>query len=628
VVPPEPDFSSRSSPVPDPARLYGVLAETAPDAIITIDESSTILSVNPAAEEIFGYPAADLIGQPLHMLMPERMRAGHTAGMARYLATGQRHIPWRSLRLPVVRRDGVEFPVEISFGEFEANGRRLFSGFLRDVTARVAAEQALEEARKAAEARGTELEALNARLQEQSQELAHQVEEAQVLSEELEETNADLVATTTRAQIARQLAEESEARSEQLQAITAALSATLSPLGVATVIVEHGIAALGAQAGAVAMLDGSGEHLSLLRGVGYPPDAIERFRRIPLDAGFPLAEAARSATPIILAGADERAQRYPELVDLRRANGSGAMAAIPLIVDGRTVGVLGMNFPDGVALDDDAKQFLFALAQQCALALDRARLYDAERKAREEADAANQAKSEFLAVMSHELRTPLNAISGYAELMLIGVPDPVSASQREYLDRIQHAQRHLLALINSVLNFAKIEAGHVELALAPVGVAELVRTVEPLVAPQIEAKEHALRIGKIDPGLTVQADAEKAAQILINLLANAVKFTPAGGRISIDVDVVGSTVAIRVRDSGIGIPADRLSSIFDPFVQIDKRLTRTTEGVGLGLAISRDLAMAMGGDISVQSVAGEGSVFTLTLPGGVSAEARTTPSAQ
>jgi signal transduction histidine kinase len=383
---------------------------------------------------------------------------------------------------------------------------------------------------------------------------------------------------------------------------------------VATVVVERGIAALRAHAGSVAILDPGGARLSLLRGIGYPAEAMARFQHIPLDAAFPLADAARGGEPIILATEEQRAHRYPHLVDLRRANGAGAMAAIPLRVDGRTVGVLGMNFPPGLPLDAESTDFLLALSQQCALALDRARLYEAERDARREADAANQAKSEFLAVMSHELRTPLNAIAGYAELMHLGVPEPAPPAHQEYLVRIQHAQRHLLALINSVLNFARIEAGHVELSIGPVAVVRLIATVEPLVAPQIKAKQHRLNVDDIASDLIVEADAEKVAQILVNLLANAIKFTPRGGRIGIQAIANAREISIGVRDSGIGIPADRLATIFDPFVQIDKRLTRTSEGVGLGLAISRDLALAMGGDIAVESTPGSGSVFTLTLP--------------
>ena len=605
--------------------MYRVLAESAPDAIIAIDADSVILTVNPAAEAIFGYPAEELVGRPLSMLMPDRMRSHHHAGVARYLATGRRHVSWKNLRIPVLRKDGVEFPVEISFGEFEADGRRCFSGFLRDVTERVAAEQALEAAGEEAEARRVELETLNLRLEEKSRELERQVQEARMLGEELELTNVDLIATAARAEAARRLAEESEERSRQLQEITAALSATLSPMEVATVVVERGIAALRAHAGAIAMLEPDGAHLFLLRGIGYPAEALERFRRVPISAEFPLADAARAGAPIILATAEERAHRYPHLVDLRRANGSGAMAAVPLRVDGRTVGVLGMNFPEGLVLDEDARDFLMSLSQQCALALDRARLYEAERDARREADAANQAKSEFLAVMSHELRTPLNAIAGYTELMQLGVPEPVPRGHRDYLERIQHAQRHLLALINSVLNFAKLEAGHVEFTVEPVAVSRLLGTVEPLIAPQLESKRQAFEIEAIDPTLMVMADVEKAAQILVNLLANAIKFTPIGGRIAIETVITEGEVAIRVRDSGIGIPDDKLRTIFDPFVQVDKRLTRTTEGVGLGLAISRDLALAMGGDISVESAHGNGSVFTLTLPRGVPAP--TAPSA-
>jgi signal transduction histidine kinase len=246
--------------------------------------------------------------------------------------------------------------------------------------------------------------------------------------------------------------------------------------------------------------------------------------------------------------------------------------------------------------------------------VERERLLESERAARAEAEEANRAKSRFLTVMSHELRTPLNAIGGYAELMELEIHGSVTPAQREALQRIQRSERHLLGLIESVLSFARVEAGTVRFDIRKVDTSELVSTAEALVEPQAHSRGLRIELRQCDRPHWILADPEKARQILLNLLSNAMKFTPSGGRITVACERSEDVVEISVRDSGMGIPADKLDSIFEPFVQVDTRLTRTQEGVGLGLAISRDLARGMGGDLSVESTFGDGARFTLRLP--------------
>jgi signal transduction histidine kinase len=239
------------------------------------------------------------------------------------------------------------------------------------------------------------------------------------------------------------------------------------------------------------------------------------------------------------------------------------------------------------------------------------------REARDAAMQANRAKGDFLAVMSHELRTPLNAIGGYADILQLGIYGEVTPQQKEALARIMRSQQMLLSLINDVLNFAKLDAGQVQYHMTNVPLETVLAQVEQVVAPQLDAKALRYEFERCDAALLVRADREKLMQIVLNLLSNAIKFTAREGSIRITCDMDGTWVRLHVRDTGIGIPSDRLESIFDPFVQVDRSLSRPHEGVGLGLSISRDLAQGMGGTLTVRSVVGEGSTFTLRLRRGV-----------
>ncbi|MBA3646163.1 MAG: hypothetical protein H0W63_08280 [Gemmatimonadaceae bacterium] len=246
--------------------------------------------------------------------------------------------------------------------------------------------------------------------------------------------------------------------------------------------------------------------------------------------------------------------------------------------------------------------------------VEREKLIESEHAARQEAEEANAAKSQFLATMSHELRTPLNAIAGYAQLLTLELRGPITEAQREDLERIERSQRHLLALINDVLNFAKLEAGHISIEDTEVNLSEVLKGLDEFVRPQLTEKELSFTIQCPEDDILACGDPDKVLQILINLLSNAIKFTQEKGKIELSCRSEGDKILLDVADNGIGIPEDKRNAVFEPFVQVNRGYATPQEGTGLGLSISRDLARRMGGDLTVKSIVGEGATFTLHLP--------------
>ncbi|HEX8318673.1 PAS domain-containing protein [Longimicrobium sp.] len=434
-------------------------------------------------------------------------------------------------------------------------------------------------------------------------------------------TNTDVEAERA----ARDEAVEAASRTERLQTLTAALAATITVEDVAAVVVARGVAAAGATTGALFTRVPGTDEVVIVRQSGLDDAVLARYGRFTLDMPGPGAACLNTGEPIFIEaqdGPDGLFARFPEITDVWRRLGTHALATVPLSVAGEVIGAMSFTFNAPRPLPPHDRAFFLAIGRQAAQAIERARLLAAEREARAEAEVANLAKTEFLSTMSHELRTPLNAIGGYAELLEMGLRGPVTPEQLADLERIRRAGQYLQSLINDILNFARLDAGQVQFEMCDVSVAQVTEDVFDLVLPQL--REHGLEHrrectpgGAGSPPLA-RADPEKLRQILLNLLTNAIKFTPRGGRVSVtcaEPDGEGAgTLHIRVSDTGRGIPGTHLGRIFDPFVQLDRQLTRDSQqGVGLGLAISRDLARGMGGDLTVQSTPGAGSTFTLTL---------------
>lgn len=246
--------------------------------------------------------------------------------------------------------------------------------------------------------------------------------------------------------------------------------------------------------------------------------------------------------------------------------------------------------------------------------LQRNRYEDELLQQRRVAEEVGKAKAQFLSMMSHDLRTPLTSVLGHARLMTAGVYGPVAEEQHAALAHINDAGNELLRMLNDILAFSQIDSGRLEVRLQPVAVGEAVRRAEALVRLRIEEGELAFSADCAD-GVSVLSDPDRLQQILLNLLTNAVKFTARGGSISIGCERSGERVRLHVRDTGIGIPPEQIERVFEPFVQVTPRAAEQ-HGVGLGLAISRNLAQAMNGSLTVRSEPAEGSVFTLELPAG------------
>ena len=236
-------------------------------------------------------------------------------------------------------------------------------------------------------------------------------------------------------------------------------------------------------------------------------------------------------------------------------------------------------------------------------------------RARREAEAANLGKTEFLAVMSHELRTPLNAIIGYGDLLHDGISGPLAEVPKRYVGRIRESAWHLLGLIEDILAYSRIEAGKEEVEIVPVDAADVARDAAGIVEPLAAKKQLALRVRVPEVHLMIETDERKLRQVLVNLLGNAVKFTERGEVALLLERSPGGGAVFRVRDTGSGIAAHHLETIFRAFEQVDPSLTRRQQGTGLGLGVSRKLAHLLGGELSVESELGVGSTFILRLPG-------------
>lgn len=413
------------------------------------------------------------------------------------------------------------------------------------------------------------------------------------------------------------IARRAAVQAATLQHLTAALSSTLSEEQVGAVVLREALPAFGAAAGDVVLLDDDDRTFRVLCWMGYPEHLVRSWMRYPVDTGTPGGDVVHTAGPVFLDSFDEWEQHYPRVAPIIHQVHLAAYAGLPLMFGGRLRGVVSFNFPENRSFSPEERAMLLAFAAQCAQALDRARLFSAEQRARLDAESAMRAKGDFLAVMSHELRTPLTSILGYQELLADGISGPVTELQRQHLSRIEASALHLLGLIDELLTFSRLEAGRESIKLDTVRVVTMLDAAAALVAPLAAAKSLAVIVDPVassgDGELSTRTDWVKLQQVLVNLLSNAIKFTERGS-VTVSARAESDQLVIDVCDTGIGIAAEHLEHIFEPFRQVEQHSTRRAGGTGLGLSVSRQLLTLLGGSLGVQSTLGHGSVFSVRMP--------------
>jgi len=548
--------------------------EGALDCIITMDHEGRITAFNPAAERTFGHPRAAVIGRQMaEVIIPPPLRERHRRAMAHYLATGEGPILGRRLELTALRADGSEFPIELTVNVMRlADETPIFTGYLRDITERKQAEE----------------------------------ERVRLLAAE---------------QTARRGAEASERRLAFLAEASAVLASSLEWQATLEQVARLAVPVLADYC--VINVGEDGTRMRRVATAHADPSKqplVERLREFPPDPASMkrVAQVMRSGVSDMVASLDvaRAAAAFPnrEHREIVLALAPRSYMVVALRARERTLGTMtfvatesGRRYgPLDLALAEE-------LARRAAMAIDSARLYEAERQARTEAEAATRARDAFLATVSHELRTPLSPILSWARMLQKGTLDADKA--RHALETIERSARSEAQLIEDLLDVSRIIAGKLRLDVRPVDLVPVIRAGIAVVQPAADAKN--IRVQAVlDPEAgTVAGDPERLQQVTWNLLSNAVKFTPKGGCVQVVLKRLHAHVEVAVSDTGQGIRPQFLPRIFRRFEQADSSTTRAHGGLGLGLAIVRHIVELHGGSVHAESAGpGKGAVFTVKLP--------------
>ncbi|MGH9456190.1 MAG: PAS domain S-box protein [Thermoanaerobaculia bacterium] len=541
---------------------YRVIMETAQDAVVTIDDSSTILFANRAIEDLVGWRPDEVVGKKLDFLMPERLRQKHHTGITRYMRTGVRHIPWRGAELPGLHRDGHEVPLEISFGEWRSGGRRIFSGFMRDVSERLRARDDMQ------------------RLFELEQQAR---EEAERASEEL----------------ARRADEEASFR-HLASALTGAVD------------IDDVLYEITRRATLVTRADGvyverivspQGEvEVRAANGRGTPEVGV----RVPYPGSL-TEEVLETRSPAILAAMDGVGGSMAPY--LRESCGDCELLVVPLLAAEETLGALVLlnTAASGRRFHENDVTKAKTLGDLTSLALRRVRTVENERQARATAEAAVRSRDRTLGIVSHDLRNPLTKISLAAQIL----EDIPEEERKEQIELVRTATQQMERLIADLLDAARIERRGLDIRAQPIDLPPVLDQAcasNRVIAAQ---RRQVIACARTDGLPRVLADADRVLQVLNNLVGNAIKFTRDGGRITITTRVEDDRVVISVADEGPGFPPGKEREAFESRWQAPDTAHL---GAGLGLSIVKGIVEAHDGDVWASNGETGGAVISFTLP--------------
>lgn len=544
----------RANELADREALFSAIVETAADGIISTDVKGHIESYNPAAERIFGYPLGEVIGRSINMLMPMHDAQHHDQYVQNYMSGGKPRIIGIGRELKALRKDGTTLPIWLAVNRMTMGGETKFVGIVSDISAKLHAESEI-----------------------------------------------------------RQLADDTQTVASVLRLGLSSndLNATLQ--AALDLILERQIfdrLGAGEKGRGAIFLNNSPEGRLDMCAQSRLPDAVrENCSQVPLGHCL-CGRAAISLNPVEKTTIDADHD-----VTFENMENHGSLC-MPINYGMENLGVLNLYIPAGHTLSDHDRRLAAAVADALAGVIHR-HLYQQELVlAKENAEFASRTKTEFLANMSHELRTPLNAIIGYAEMMENETFGPVGVDKyKEYLEHISGSGRHLYGLINDLLDVSRIETDGFPLDEDTFAVADVMNESIGTVLHRAQTAGNRVEMPELTALPSVFGDKRRIKQVLINLLHNAIKFTPSGGSITVSTEILpNGDLAIKVRDTGIGIAQKDIQTVFTMFGQVDGSLARKYDGVGLGLPLSRKLIEKHDGKLLLQSEPGQGTTAIITLP--------------